>query len=80
MRPTSSDRRAKLWRQDAAARLGRARPRISDPRRPVTYMPISGKRFRWEFMLRPLQATVGGTAARRPCRAARGADQPRTPQ
>lgn len=26
---------------------------ICDPRRPVTHMAMSGKRFRWEFMLKP---------------------------
>ena len=26
---------------------------ICDPQRPVTYMAMSGKRFRWEFMLKP---------------------------
>ncbi|KQM99227.1 hypothetical protein ASE85_10945 [Sphingobium sp. Leaf26] len=26
---------------------------ICDPERPVTYMAMSGKRFRWEFMLKP---------------------------
>lgn len=26
---------------------------ICDPRRPTTYMAMSGSRFRWEFMLRP---------------------------
>ncbi|HWI85918.1 MAG TPA: bifunctional 3-(3-hydroxy-phenyl)propionate/3-hydroxycinnamic acid hydroxylase [Sphingomonas sp.] len=26
---------------------------ICDPRRPITYMAMSGKRFRWEFMLKP---------------------------
>lgn len=26
---------------------------ICDPRRPTTYMAMSGKRFRWEFMLKP---------------------------
>jgi len=26
---------------------------ICDPARPVTYMAMSGKRFRWEFMLKP---------------------------
>lgn len=26
---------------------------ICDPKRPVTYMAMSGKRFRWEFMLKP---------------------------
>jgi 3-(3-hydroxy-phenyl)propionate hydroxylase len=26
---------------------------ICDPKRPVTYMAMSGRRFRWEFMLKP---------------------------
>jgi 3-(3-hydroxy-phenyl)propionate hydroxylase len=26
---------------------------ICDPRRPITYMAMSGSRFRWEFMLKP---------------------------
>ena len=26
---------------------------ICDPRRPITYMAMSGNRFRWEFMLKP---------------------------
>ncbi|KQM20793.1 bifunctional 3-(3-hydroxy-phenyl)propionate/3-hydroxycinnamic acid hydroxylase MhpA [Novosphingobium sp. Leaf2] len=26
---------------------------ICDPKRPITYMAMSGKRFRWEFMLKP---------------------------
>ena len=26
---------------------------ICDPRRPITHMAMSGKRFRWEFMLKP---------------------------
>lgn len=29
---------------------------ICDPQRPVTYMAMSGKRFRWEFMLKPGEA------------------------
>ena len=26
---------------------------ICDPRRPITYMKMSGKRYRWEFMIKP---------------------------
>lgn len=26
---------------------------VCDPKRPFTYMPMSGRRFRWEFMIRP---------------------------
>jgi len=29
---------------------------ICDPRRPVTHLAMSGKRFRWEFMLKPGEA------------------------
>lgn len=29
---------------------------ICDPKRPVTHMAMSGKRFRWEFMLKPGEA------------------------
>ena len=36
-----------------AAELPITCEQICDPTRPITYMAMSGKRFRWEFMLKP---------------------------
>ena len=38
---------------------------ICDPERPVTHMAMSGKRFRWEFMLKPGETTEEITDDRR---------------